>query len=299
MARSGHTGNPGNLRRASRLPLLSITTLLLITLGVALGPFIYPTFADTINIARANEPPCWNHPFGLNDLGQDVLARVLVGGRISLAVGLCSTLVASLVGTTTGLVAGYVGGVADTLLMRLADLFLALPHLPLILLVVFLFREPVGSLLGPDYGIFALLVLVIGGLTWMSVARLVRASVLSVREMDFVLAAWAMGASPGRVILRHILPNTLSPVVVAATLAVSSAIVTESTLSFLGLGFPPDTPTWGRMLYEAKDFLDIAPHMAIFPALALFLTVLSINYLGDALQTTLDPRQPGRGLPRR
>lgn len=258
---------------------------------VAFGPLLYPTPASTINLSLANHPPTWDHPFGLNDLGQDMLARVLAGGRISLTVGIGSTAIALFLGTLVGVLASVGGSVADGLLMRLTDLFLSLPHLPLLLLILFLFQESATRFLGPDYGIFVLVVLVIGLLGWMPIARLVRAGVLTIREMDFITAAWMIGASPLRVVLFHILPNVINPVLVAATISVGSAIVTESTLSFLGLGFPPDTPTWGRMLYDARDYLDIAPHMAVFPGLALFLTVLSIQTIGDGLQEQFDPRR--------
>jgi peptide/nickel transport system permease protein len=258
---------------------------------VVFGPLLYPVPASTINLSQANHPPTWEHPFGLNDLGQDMLARVLAGGRISLTVGIGSTAIALLLGTLVGVLASVGGSVADGLLMRLTDLFLSLPHLPLLLLILFLFQESATRFLGTDYGIFLLVVLVIGLLSWMPIARLVRAGVLTIREMDFITAAWMIGASPLRVVLFHILPNVINPVLVAATISVGSAIVTESTLSFLGLGFPPDTPTWGRMLYDARDYLDIAPHMALFPGLALFLTVLSIQTIGDGLQEQLDPRR--------
>jgi peptide/nickel transport system permease protein len=174
--------------------------------------------------------------------------------------------------------------------MRLTDLFLALPQLPLLLLIIYLFREPVRAIAGPELGIFGLIILVIGGLTWMSTARLVRAGFLSMKEREFIAAVKTLGASPARIIWRHILPNVIGPVIVAATLGVGNAILTESTLSFLGIGFPPDVPTWGRMLHDAQNYLGTAPHMAIFPGLAIFLTVLSINYVGDGLRDALDPQ---------
>lgn len=288
---------PGGWRtfRNHPLALISAVVLAVIVVSVLVGPLLYPTPADTIDFRRSAHPPELFHPFGFNDLGQDMFARVLVGGRISITVGLCATAVAISLGTLIGLVSGVAGGITDLLLMRLTDLFLSLPMLPLLLMIIFFFREPVTALLGPNYGIFLLVVLVIGSLTWMTVARLVRASVLSVREMEFVVAARATGASPARIVWSHVLPNIPGPIIVAATLSVSWAIVTESTLSFLGLGFPPDTPTWGRMLYEARDYLDIAPHMAFFPGAAIFLTVLCINYLGEGLQDMLNPRWYGDG----
>ena len=199
--------------------------------------------------------------------------------------------VAIFLGTVVGAIAGFYGGVVDGILMRITDLFLALPQLPLLLLIVYLFRESMKKLAGAELGVFILIVLLIGGLNWMSVARLVRANFLKLREMEFVSAAKAIGAKPARLIWIHLFPNVISVIIVAATLSVGNAIITESTLSFLGLGFPPDVPTWGRMLFDAKDYLESAPYMAIFPGLAIFLTVLSINYIGDGLRDALDPKQ--------
>ena len=283
-------GKAGRSFRRQPLAMLGAAILLIIVLSIVFGPLIYTTPIDKIDFAKATLPPSWEHPFGTNDLGQDLLARVLRGGRISIAVGVFSMLVAIFLGTLIGAMSGFYGGFVDIMLMRLTDLFLALPQLPLLLLVVFLFRDAIVAIAGPDLGIFVLVVLVIGGLNWMSVARLVRAGFLTVREMDFITAARAMGAPSWRLIWIHILPNVISPVIVAATLAVGTAIITESTLSFLGLGFPPDVPTWGRMLYDAQNFLQFAPYMAIFPGVAIFLTVLSINYIGDGLRDALDPR---------
>jgi peptide/nickel transport system permease protein len=215
---------------------------------------------------------------------------MLAGGRISLTVGVAAMMVSIFVGTLIGAISGFYGGMIDSVLMRITDLFISLPQLPLLLLVIYLFREPMKAVAGPEVGIFMLIVLVVGGLTWMSVARLVIASFLTTKEMDFVTAAKAIGAKPSRLIRVHILPNVLSPIIVAATLAVGNAIITESTLSFLGLGFPPDVPTWGRMLFDAQNYLETAPYMALFPGLAIFLTVLCINYVGDGLRDALDPQ---------
>lgn len=280
--------------RRDRLALFGTATLLLIILGCVVGPLIYTASPSQIDFSRSQLPPSWAHPFGTNDLGQDVLARVLRGGRVSLSVGITSMLVAITMGTLIGAISGFYGGWIDVALMRFTDLFLSLPQLPLLLLVIFLFRESLRRLAGPETGIFILVVLVIGSLNWMSVARLVRASFLSVREMDFVLAARAIGAPDRRLIWVHIFPNVLSPVIVAATLSVGTAIITESTLSFLGLGFPPDVPTWGRLLFDARNYLEQAPHMAFFPGLMIFLTVLSINFVGDGLRDALDPQMRQR-----
>jgi peptide/nickel transport system permease protein len=273
-----------------KLAILGIIVLLFIFVTVLMGPLIYTSSIDKIDFTQSTLPPSIQHPFGTNDLGQDQLARILFGGRISIAVGITAMVVAISLGTFIGAIAGFYGGAIDTVLMRLTDLFLSLPQLPLLLLVVYLFRDSVKKIFGPDLGIFVLVVLVIGCLNWMSVARLVRASFLKLREMDFVVAATALGSHPRRVIWVHILPNVLSVIIVAATLAVGDAIITESTLSFLGLGFSPDVPTWGQMLFNARYYLTNAPYMAIFPGMAIFLTVLSINYIGDGLRDALDPK---------
>jgi peptide/nickel transport system permease protein len=234
--------------------------------------------------------PTGAHPFGTDDLGHDVLARVLSGGRISIAVGLSAVLVAITFGTLVGSLAGFFGKL-DNPLMRLTDLFLSLPSLPILLVVIFLFRDTLRSIFGPEVGIFILIVGVIGLLNWMGVSRLVRAQFLSLKRKEFVEAARTIGTSDARIITRHMLPNVLNVVVVTATIGVGDAILTESTLSFLGLGFPPDSPTWGRLLFDAQQYIDIAPHWAIFPGLFVFLTVLSINYIGDGLRDALDPRK--------
>ena len=265
--------------------------ILVVALAVVFAPIFYTTPIDKIDFLSSSAPPSWEHPFGTDALGQDQLARILQGGRISLAVGVASMLVAIFLGTIVGAIAGFYGGVVDGVLMRITDLFLALPQLPLLLLIVYLFRESMKQLAGAELGVFILIVLLIGSLNWMSVARLVRANFLKLREMEFVSAARAIGAKPTRLIWIHLFPNVLSVIIVAATLAVGNAIITESTLSFLGLGFPPDVPTWGRMLFDAKDYLETAPYMAIFPGMAIFLTVLSINYIGDGLRDALDPKR--------
>jgi peptide/nickel transport system permease protein len=190
-----------------------------------------------------------------------------------------------------GAVAGVASGKVDAALMWVTDLFLSLPQLPLLLLIIYLFRDSLKKIVGPEMGVFILIVIVIGGFRWMPVARLVRAQFLSLREKEFVEAARALGASPFRLVARHLVPNAMGPVIVAGTIDVAAAIIAESTLSFLGLGFPPDIPTWGRILFDAKDYLDVAPHWALFPGTLIFLTVLSINYLGDGLRDALDPRR--------
>ena len=278
-----------NLRKVQPTTFFGIVIFVLIVATIFLGPWVYTRPADAIDFALASQPPSFAHPFGTNTLGQDQLARVMLGGRVSLTVGITAMVIAVSLGTLIGAIAGFYGGLIGALLMRFTDLFLSLPQLPLSLLVIYLFGDSARAALGPQNGIFALVVLVIGGFNWMSVARLVRAGFLSTRDRTFMQAVQALGAKPGRLIWHHLLPNVLGPVIVAATLAVGNAVLAEATLSFLGLGFPPDVPTWGRMLFTAQDYLDSAPHMAIFPGAAIFLTVLSINFIGDGLRDKLDP----------
>ena len=277
--------------RRHRLAMFGSIVLAGMVLAVVAGPFVYRVPIDEIDFRAKLKGPSGLHPFGTDDLGQDILARMLYGGRISLAVGVVAMLIGITVGTSLGAVAGQLGGIVDNALMRLTDLFLSLPQLPLFLLVVYLFRDRIKGVLGPEAGAFVLIVGVIGCLRWMPVARLVRAQFLSLREKEFVEAARALGVPGVRQVVRHILPNAVGPVIVAGSLDVAAAIILESTLSFLGLGFPPDIPTWGRLLFDAKDNLDFAPHWAIFPGTAIFLAVLSINFIGDGLRDALDPRK--------
>jgi peptide/nickel transport system permease protein len=277
--------------RKHTLASFGAVVLLMMVVAVLAGPLVYRVPIDEIDFKAKLKAPSAAHPLGTDDLGQDVLARMLYGGRISLAVGIAAMLIAITIGITIGAAAGHFGGFLDHTLMRITDLFICLPQLPLLLLIVYLFRDALKKALGPEAGVFVLIVAVIGGLRWMPVARLVRAQFLSLREQQFVEAARGLGAPPFRQVVRHILPNAMGPVIVAATIDVAAAIIAESSLSFLGLGFPPDIPTWGRILYDAKDNLDFAPHWAIFPGTAIFLTVLSINYMGDGLRDALDPRK--------
>lgn len=277
--------------RRHKLAVASSVALLSIIVAVIIGPWLWPVAIDDIDFTARLQGPSWSHPFGTDDLGQDLLARMIYGGRISLAVGLAAMLVAIIVGVIIGAIAGISRGWVDTALMWLTDLFLSLPQLPLLLLIIYLFRDSLKSVFGVEMGVFILIVIVIGGLRWMPVARLVRAQFLSLREKEFVEAAQALGATKTRQVVRHILPNAMGPVIVAATIDVAAAIIAESTLSFLGLGFPPDIPTWGRLLFDAKDFLDYAPHWALFPGAAIFITVLAINFIGDGLRDTFDPRR--------
>ncbi len=274
-----------------RLAFWSLWLLGLMVLAVLLGPVFYKVGINDIDFQSTLAGPSAKHLMGTDDLGRDILARVLYGGRISLAVGMAAMLMAITVGVFIGALAGMARGWVDAALMWVTDLFLSLPQLPLLLLLIFLFRDPLKKAFGLELGIFILIVVVIGGFRWMPVARLVRAQFFSLREKEFVEAARALGASVPRQVVRHILPNTLGPVIVAATIDVAAAIIAESTLSFLGLGFPPDIPTWGRILYDGRDYMDLAVHWAMFPGLAIFLTVLTINFIGDGLRDALDPRR--------
>ena len=265
--------------------------LVTIVLAVVAGPWLWHVPINDIDFGARLDGPSLRHPFGTDDLGQDLLARMLYGGRISIAVGLAAMLIAVIVGTIVGAIAGVSRGSVDAALMWLTDLFLSLPQLPLLLLLIYLFRDALKARLGVEAGVFILIVAVIGGFRWMPAARLVRAQFLALREKEFIEASRALGATRLRLVLRHMLPNSLGPIIVAGTIDVAAAIIAESTLSFLGLGFPPDIPTWGRILFDAKDYLDVAPHWALFPGMAIFLAVLSINYIGDGLRDALDPRK--------
>jgi peptide/nickel transport system permease protein len=274
-----------------RLALASLWLLALLSLVVLLGPLLYQVDINEIDFTARMKGPSGAHPLGTDDLGRDLLARMLYGGRISLAVGFAAMFTGILIGIIVGAIAGISRGWIDTVLMWITDLFLSLPTLPVLLLLIFFFRDALKAVFGPEVGIFLLIVLVIGGLSWMPVARLVRAQFFSLREKEFVEAARALGASVPRQVVRHILPNALGPVIVAATINIAAAIIAESTLSFLGLGFPPDIPTWGRILNDSRDYLDIAVHWALFPGLAIFIAVLTINFIGDGLRDALDPRR--------
>ena len=274
-----------------KMAVVSLVLLLTMVALVVFGPLVWKVAINEIDFGARLKGPSLAHPFGTDDLGQDIFARMLYGGRISLAVGLAAMAMAVLVGVTIGAIAGVSRGGVDAALMWLTDLFLSLPQLPLLLLLIYLFRDSLKSAFGPEVGVFILIVLVIGGFRWMPVARLVRAQFFSLREKEYVEAARALGASTSRQVVRHILPNTMGPVIVAGTIDVAAAIIAESTLSFLGLGFPPDIPTWGRLLFDSKDYLDIAPHWALAAGTAIFLTVLTINFIGDGLRDALDPRK--------
>ncbi|PQM55822.1 MAG: peptide ABC transporter [Rhodobacteraceae bacterium] len=264
-----------------------------IVIAVMMGPFLWPFEANAIDIRSRNQGPSFLHPFGTDQLGRDTFARMIAGGRTSITVGLAAMFLALFLGTLVGIFAGYFKKL-DGLLMRFTDLFLSLPLLPLLLLMMFLFREPLSVAYGPEKGMFILIVVSIGITSWMPTARIVRGDVLALKQREFVIAARSIGTSDQKIIVRHIFPNILSPILVSATLGIANAIITESALSFLGLGFPPDFPTWGRLLNDAVDYLQLHPERVMWPGLAISLTVLSINFLGDGLRDALDPRIRGR-----
>lgn len=266
---------------------------LLIVVVVYLGPLVWTIDATYIDIRARNQGPSWAHPFGTDQLGRDTLARMMAGGQTSIAVGLTAMLLALGLGSLIGVLAGFFRRL-DGPLMRLTDLFLSLPLLPLLLVMVMLFRQALSTTFGPETGIFILIVFAIGVTSWMPTARVVRGDVLALKEREFVLAARSIGTTNFHLITRHVLPNVLSPIMVSATLGIANAIITESALSFLGLGFPPDFPTWGRLLNDATVYLQDYPERVFWPGLAISLTVLSVNYLGDGLRDALDPRIRGR-----
>ena len=273
--------------------LVGVIVFVLITLIVFLGPFVYDVDPNSIDFKSRNLTPSLDHPLGTDNIGHDTLAQMLAGGQVSLAVGFLAMLIALVLGTFIGVLAGF-AKVLDGPLMRLTDLFLALPILPLLLVIILLFRDTLRNLYGPEVGIFMLIVFVIGITSWMNTARIVRGDVLGIKEREFVLAAHSIGVRRRKIIFRHILPNVLSPIMVSATLGIANAIITESALSFLGLGFPPDFPTWGRLLFDGTNFIQITPSRVIWPGLFIALTVLSVNYIGDGLRDALDPRMRGR-----
>ncbi len=278
--------------------------LIFITLFVTIGPILWGVEPGKLDIRNKDVRPIymmlfdsnakvsWSHPMGTDNLGRDIMANIMQGGRISLAVGWTAMVLAVFLGTLIGVLAGYFRK-ADGLLMRFTDLVLALPLLPLLLVMMLLFRDPLRASFGPEQGIFILIVVGIGITSWMQTARIVRGDVMALKEREFVLAARSIGTPSHRMITRHLLPNVLSPIMVSATLGLATAIITESALSFLGLGFPSDFPTWGKILFDSVDRMTAFPERVIWPGLAISLTVLSVNYIGDGLRDALDPKIRG------
>lgn len=273
--------------------MVALVLFVLIILFVTVGPYLWTVDATFVNIRARNQGLSAAHPLGTDQLGRDMLARLMAGGRVSIAVGLTAMIIAVTLGSLIGILAGYFRRL-DAPLSRLTELFLALPLLPLLLLMVTLFREPLSQSLGTGTGTFLLIVTAIGATSWMQAARIVRGDVLGLKEREFILAARSIGTPNTRMMMRHILPNVLSPIMVAATLGIATAIITESALSFLGLGFPPDFPTWGRLLYDAIPQMQMYPSRVILPGALISLTVLTVNYIGDGLRDAMDPRIRGR-----
>lgn len=279
--------------------------LMFITLGVLIGPWVWQVDPQRLDIRAKDMRPIyvwlwdsdakvsWTRPLGTDNLGRDILANIIAGGRASMAVGWAAMILSLVLGAGIGVVAGYFKRL-DGPLMRLTDLFLSLPLLPLLLVAVTLFRQPLVSRFGPEGGMFILIVTIIGITSWMQTARIVRGEVLALKEREFILAARSIGTRDGAIIGRHLLPNVISPIMVSATLGLATAIITESALSFLGVGFPSDFPTWGKLLADAVPRMEQFPERVLLPGIMISLTVLSVNYLGDGLRDALDPRIRGR-----
>jgi ABC-type dipeptide/oligopeptide/nickel transport system permease subunit len=255
-----------------------LLTVALVTIAL-LAPLIAPFDPDVQDTSRRLEEPSREHLLGLDDLGRDVFSRIVFGARVSLRVGFSVVLIASIIGISLGAIAGYFGGAVDTAVMRLSDILLAFPGILLAIALV--------AVLGPSLNNVILALSTIG---WVGYARLVRGQVLKVREMEYVTAAKALGAKSPRVIVLHVLPNVINPVIVMATLGLAGAILSEAALSFLGLGVQPPTPSWGAMLTSGRRYLGLANHLAIFPGAAIMLAVMGLNFLGDGLIDALDPK---------
>ncbi len=280
--------------RRHKMALFGIVMLLLLVLYVLGGSLFfseaYANYNDTKMILR---PPSREHPFGTDTVGRDILARTIYGGQISLLIGVAAMLVEVTLGVVIGALAGYYGGLLDSLLMRFTEAMLVIPQLFLLIVMAKYFggRVPNVVLLGREFsGSVAVIVFIIGVTSWMYLARIVRAEFLSIKEREYVLAARAMGTSNLQIILRHVLPNTIAPIVVAATLSVANAITLEAYISYLGLGVQAPTATWGNILERAANYIETAPWLWIFPGTLIVLTVLSINFVGDGLRDALDPR---------
>jgi len=264
--------------RRHRLAVISTAVLLVLAGMVILAPFIAPYPFDAIDPTQFRKPPSAAHIMGTDDIGRDLFTRLLYGGRISLAIGLFSALVGTGVGTLLGSLAGYYGRGLDNFIMRVTDVAFSIPSLPLLIILSAYAKSAIP-----------VMILVIGLLSWMSTARIVRATVLSIRERDFTLAARAVGARDARIIALHILPNALAPIIVGATLGVGGAIIAESSLSFRGLGVQVPTASWGNMLQDSQSTMSSRPWLTIFPGVAILITVLGINFVGDGLRDALDP----------
>ena len=264
--------------RKHKLAVASSVVVLALTAVCLAAPLLAPYAFDAIDLGSIRQAPSLGHWMGTDDLGRDLFTRILYGGRISIAIGILSAVIGTGLGSTIGAVSGFYGGRVDNLLMRLTDVVYSIPTLPLLIVLSSYSQAVVSSM-----------ALIIGLLSWMATARVVRGEVLAIKQMAYIEAARSLGATNLRLIVRHILPNTIGPIVVGATLAVGNAIILESSLSFLGLGVQPPTPTWGNMLMDAQSTMATKPWLTIFPGLAILLIVLSVNFIGDGLQDALDP----------
>ena len=264
--------------RRHRLAIPSLVLFLIVTLACMAAPFIAGYEFDAIDLASIREAPSPEHWMGTDDLGRDLFTRLLYGGRVSILIGVLAAVVGTGLGSVIGALAGFYGGKVDGVLMRVTDVAYSIPTLPLLIVLASYSQTAVSFM-----------AVIIGFLSWMATARVIRGEVLSIKETAYVEAARSIGASHGRLIARHIMPNAIGPIVVGATLAVGNAIILESSLSFLGLGVQPPTPTWGNMLQDAQATMATRPWLTIFPGLAILLTVLSVNFIGDGLQDALDP----------
>ncbi|GIW24805.1 ABC transporter permease [Meiothermus sp.] len=264
---------------ANRLAIAGMVILLLLVLGAIFAPTLVPYSPTATDFSALQQGPSAKHWFGTDQLGRDILSRVFYGARVSLAAGLVSVVIALVLGGLIGLIAGFYGGWIDDVLMRLTDAMLAFPFLVLAIAL--------AAVLGPS---LQNTMLAIGVVTTPVFARLIRGQVLAERPRDYVQAAVALGGGDGRIIVRHLLPNILGPLIVQVSLSTATAVLAEATLSFLGLGVQPPTPSWGSMLNDARGYLSQAPHMALFPGLAIFLAVLAFNLIGDGLRDAFDPR---------
>ncbi len=265
--------------RANRLATLSLCFFIFISLVTIAGPEILSVGYDAQNLANAFSPPSQDHPFGTDNLGRDLLSRVLHGGRISLAVGFLATAVSLIIGVTYGMTSGYVGSKTDSLMMRIVDILYSLPFTIFVILLMVMFGRN-----------FILLFVAIGAVEWLTMARITRAQTLGLKKSEFVEAARALGYGNGRIILRHILPNLLGPVIIYATLTVPAVMLLEAVLSFLGLGVQAPMSSWGSLIKEGSEKMDVAPWLIIFPGLFFSLTLLALNFLGDGLRDALDPK---------
>ena len=279
-----------------RLAVGSLLTLLLLgllSLGAPLVASVLGLDGEMTDLFQRNQPPSLEHPLGTDEIGRDLLARLLQGGRVSLAGALVAALASALIGTAIGIVAGYYGGLFDALLMRVTDGVISLPLLPLLIILAAIDLSKLGLPLrvtqSEELSLYRI-ILIISLVGWTTVARLVRAETLTLKQGEFVRAAVAQGATGGRIMRVHILPNAISPIIVATTLSVGNIILFESVLSFLGLGIHPPIASWGNMLTNAQDLIWSAPQLAIWPGLLIFVTVIAFNFMGDGLQDALDPR---------